>query len=109
MPVPEGEAHVPSPRQKVEDEAEVPAFKNPTGMLVVAVITPVPFDVKAPVVVALRVSPLTEVGTIAPRAKDIAGVVVAVATVPETPPVVVTETEVTVPDPLPVPHGAPAD
>ena len=42
---------------------------------------------------------LTVVGVIAPKVKDIAGVVVAVATVPETPLAVVTEAEVTVPDP----------
>jgi hypothetical protein len=32
-PVPEGIAHVPSPRQKVEDDAPVPLFKFATGRL----------------------------------------------------------------------------
>ena len=40
----------------------------------------------------------TDVGVIAPSVNVIAGVVVAVATLPETPPDVVTLTEVTVPD-----------
>jgi hypothetical protein len=39
----------------------------------------------------------TEVGVIAPKVRVIAGVVPAVATVPDTPLAVVTETEVTVP------------
>lgn len=43
------------------------------------------------------VKPLTVVGVMAPRIKVMAGVVVAVATVPETPLAVATETEVTVP------------
>ena len=43
-----------------------------------------------------------ELGVIAPKVKVIAGVVVAVATVPETPLAVTTETLVTVPDPPPV-------
>lgn len=45
------------------------------------------------------VSPLTLVGVIAPRVSVIAGVVVAVATEPETPLAVVTDTDVTVPPP----------
>ena len=45
---------------------------------------------------------LTEVGAIAPSVSVIAGVVVLVATEPETPFAVVTETEVTVPEPEPV-------
>jgi hypothetical protein len=44
----------------------------------------------------------TELGVIAPRVRLMAGVVVAVATVPDTPFAVVTDTEVTVPEPLPV-------
>ena len=35
VPVPEGVAQVPSPRQNVEDDAPVPPFKTPTGTLVV--------------------------------------------------------------------------
>jgi hypothetical protein len=31
VPDPVGDAHVPSPRQKVEEEAEVPLFKFVTG------------------------------------------------------------------------------
>jgi hypothetical protein len=42
----------------------------------------------------------TDVGLMAPSVSEMAGVVVEVATVPETPFAVVTETEVTVPDPL---------
>ena len=45
----------------------------------------------------------TELGVIAPRVSVIAGVVVAVATEPETPFAGVTETEVTVPEPPPPP------
>ena len=48
-------------------------------------------------VVELIVSPFTEVGVIAPSVRDIAGVDVFVATVPEIPLALVTETEVTVP------------
>jgi hypothetical protein len=51
----------------------------------------VPFEV--------MVRPLTVVGVIAPRVKVIAGVVVEVATEPETPFAVTTETSVTVPVP----------
>jgi hypothetical protein len=43
------------------------------------------------------VLPLTDVGVIAPKVKVMAGVVVAVATVPDTPLAVVTLTDVTVP------------
>lgn len=49
--------------------------------------------VEAPEITTL----FTEVGTIAPNVKVIAGVVVALATEPDTPLAVVTETEVTVP------------
>ena len=48
----------------------------------------------------VSVMPLTEVGVIAPNVSVIAGVVVAVATEPDTPFAVTTETEVTVPVPL---------
>ena len=48
---------------------------------------------------AVTVSPFTVVGVIAPRVRVIAGVVVAVATEPETPFAVVTDTLVTVPIP----------
>ena len=47
------------------------------------------------------VTALTVVGVIAPSVRLIAGVVVLVATVPETPFAVVTETLVTVPEPPP--------
>ena len=33
LPPPAGAAHVPSPRQNVEDDAEVPLFRFPTGRL----------------------------------------------------------------------------
>ena len=61
-----------------------------------------------PVLVPLRLEPVTvpvaatDEGVIAPRVRLIAGVVVDVATVPLTPFAVVTETEVTVPFPLPL-------
>jgi hypothetical protein len=48
----------------------------------------------------VKVTPFTVVGVIAPRVREMAGVVVAVATVPETPFAVVTDTLVTVPVPL---------
>lgn len=60
-------------------------------------------SVTSPVLVPLRLLPptvpvaATEDGVIAPRLKVMAGVVVAVATVPETPLAVVTDTDVTVP------------
>ena len=46
-----------------------------------------------------RASPLTVLGVIAPRVNVKAGVVVELATVAETPFAVVTETDVTVPEP----------
>jgi len=58
-------------------------------------------SVSVPVVVDI-VNPFTLVGVIAPRVKVIAGVVVAVATLPDTPFAVVTDTDVTVPEPPPV-------
>ena len=60
------------------------------------VFAAVPVKVYVPVV---NVFPLTVVGVIAPRVIEMAGVVVAVATVPDTPFAVVTDTEVTVPEP----------
>jgi hypothetical protein len=48
-----------------------------------------------------------DVGLMAPRESVMAGVVVAVATVPETPFAVTTETEVTVPEPPPPPELRP--
>src|SRR6185312_3588489 len=54
--------------------------------------------------IVAALTPLVEVGVIAPRVKVIAGVVVAVATVPETPFAVTTETAVTVPVPVGVKH-----
>ena len=48
---------------------------------------------------AVIVLPFTVVGVMAPRVSEIAGVVVAVATDPDTPLAVVTDTEVTVPLP----------
>jgi hypothetical protein len=56
---------------------------------------------------ATTAAPLIEVGVIAPRVKVMAGVVVAVATVPDTPLAVTTETEVTVPVPPPISEGDP--
>jgi hypothetical protein len=55
----------------------------------------------APVAGVVRVRLFTDVGVIAPRVRVIAGVVVAVSTLPETPLAVVTETLVTVPLPPP--------
>jgi hypothetical protein len=66
----------------------------------VKVFDVVPPAMVKPVPAATRVKPLTEVGVIAPKVRVIAGVVVAVATEPETPLAVTTETEVTVPPPV---------
>jgi hypothetical protein len=60
-------------------------------------IEDVPVTANVGVVEPDNVIPLTEVGVIAPKDKVIAGVVVAVATVPDIPLAVVTETEDTVP------------
>jgi hypothetical protein len=54
----------------------------------------------------VKVLPLTDVGVMAPRVSEIAGVVVAVATVPDTPFAVLTDTDVTVPEPPPPPPPA---
>ena len=67
------------------------------------VTSPVSVIVWSPVFVPLRFEPVTEplaatlVGVIAPSVRLIAGVVVEVATVPDTPFAVLTETDVTVP------------
>ena len=72
------------------------------------VTSPVRVMVWLPVFVPLRLEPVTvpvaatEDGVIAPSVRVIAGVVVAVATVPLTPFAVVTEVLVTVPPPVPV-------
>ncbi len=55
--------------------------------------------VKVPVVEVI-VNPFTEVGVIAPAIIVIVGVVVALATVPEKPFAVATDTVVTVPEPF---------
>ena len=62
-----------------------------------------PVTVSVPVVVVI-VRPLTDVGAIAPAMIVMAGVVVALATVPENPFAVATDTVVTVPDPHTVCH-----
>ena len=67
------------------------------------VLTPemveVPVTARVGVLEPERVMPLTEVGVIAPKVRVIAGVIVEVATEPETPLAVVTDTDVTVPVP----------
>jgi hypothetical protein len=73
----------------------------------VPVTSPVRVIVWSPVLVPLILVPVTvpvaatELGVIAPSDSVIAGVVVEVATLPLTPLAVTTETELTVPDPLP--------
>lgn len=52
--------------------------------------------------IVAALTPLVEVGVMAPKVRVIAGVVVAVATVPDTPLAVVTDTVVTVPEPPPM-------
>ena len=64
----------------------------------VRVFEEVPPAIEKPVVWDARVRPFTDVGVIAPALMVIAGVVVALETVPENPLAVFTETEVTVPD-----------
>ena len=68
---------------------------NPT----VNVFDVVPPAIVNPTVCEARVKAFTDVGVIAPKVKVIAGVVVDVATEPETPLAVVTDTDVTVPEP----------
>ena len=65
----------------------------------VPLIVDVPVTARVGVAEPLNVTPLTLVGVIAPSVKVIAGVVVAVATEPETPFAPTTETVVTVPVP----------
>ena len=67
----------------------------------VKVLDAVPPAIVNPVAAEARVKPLTDVGVIAPRVNVIAGVVVLSATSPDTPLAVVTDTEVTVPEPSP--------
>jgi hypothetical protein len=73
------------------------------------VTSPVSVIVWLPVLVPEMLDPVTvpvaatELGVIAPKVKVIAGVVVAVATEPETPFAVMIEVEVTVPEEPPVP------
>ena len=78
-------------------EPSVPA--SVSVLLTVRVLDVVPPAMVNPVAAAVSVRPLTLVGVIAPSVRLMAGVVVAVATVPETPLAVVTDTLVTVPDP----------
>lgn len=95
--------------------ASVPEVGNVTPVVPVKVKV----DVNAPTVACVEefakdsvplvgeiVSPFTVVGVIAPNVSVIAGVVVAVATLPETPFAVTTETEVTLPVPVPAPIAA---
>ena len=78
-------------------ELSVPA--SVSVLLTVRVFDVVPPATVNPVAAAASVKPLTLVGVITPSVRLIAGVVVALATVPETPLAVVTETLVTVPPP----------
>lgn len=96
-PLPGGVAQVPSPLQKVEDEAEVPVFKLVTGIL--------PDIWEAPKIVSvlelpLIVAPVIELGVIAPSVKVIAGVVVGLATEPDIPLAVTTDNVDTPPPPV---------
>ena len=61
----------------------------------------VPVTASVGVALPERTTPLTLVGVMPSREREIAGVVVAVATEPETPFAVVTDTLVTVPAPSP--------
>ena len=73
--------------------------------IVVKLDVPIYAEPLAIMLFALAVAPmLIDEGVIAPSVKVIAGVVVDVATVPDTPLAVVTETLVTVPEPEGVPH-----
>jgi len=73
----------------------------------VPLIALVPVTARVGVEEPERVIELTVVGVIAPRARVIAGVVVLVATVPETPFAAVTDTLVTVPLPPPTADKTP--
>jgi hypothetical protein len=91
------EPSVPPPpilRVEVSVPAKVRVFET------VKVLEMVPPAIVKPVPAEVRVSPLTDVGVIAPKVKVMAGVEVAVATLPEIPLAVTTEAEVTVPVPL---------
>ena len=59
----------------------------------------VPVTASVGVLLPLIATPLTDVGVMAPSVSVIAGVLVEVATVPETPLASMTDTEVTVPEP----------
>lgn len=74
----------------------LPSVPDSVKLLVTAKVLAL-VSVKVPVVV-LTVKPFTLVGVIAPSVKVMAGVVVAVATEPDTPLAVVTDTDVTVPE-----------
>ena len=85
---------VPSPVKVTLVTADVSTVPDVAGPVSVT-----PFGmVRVPVDVVI-VSPFTVVGVIAPSVSEIAGVVVGVATVPDTPFAVVTDTLVTDPDP----------
>lgn len=84
----------PDPIFKVD--VSVPAKVNVFEIVSVLDVVEPPAIVN-PVTAAARVNPFTVVGVIAPRVNVIAGVVVEVATEPDTPFAVVTETDVTVP------------
>ena len=85
------------------NEVAVPAF--PVTLVWSPVFEPANDELPTTVMLGVElpesVTPFTEVGVIAPSVKEMAGVVVDVATVPETPFAVVTETEVTVPEFVP--------
>jgi hypothetical protein len=81
-------------------EVSVPA--NVSVLLTVRVFEVVPPATVNPIAAAVRVRPLTLVGVIAPRVRLMAGVVVGVATVPETPAFGETDTIVTPPPVGPV-------
>lgn len=68
---------------------------NPKVLLIVRVLLVVPPATLKPVPKEAKVNPFTEVGTITPRVSVIAGVVVEVATEPDRPFAVTTETSVT--------------
>jgi len=91
----------PAPMFKVE--ASVPASVRVFDT--VSVLEVVPPAIVNPVAAAVNVSPFTVLGVIAPSVRVIAGVVPAVATDPEIPFAVVTDTVVTVPVLVVYPEG----
>lgn len=123
VPEPDGVAQEPSPRQKVEEEADVPEFRFVTGRFpVTPVVRGNPVALVRTSVVGVPRLGVTRVGDVASTTdpepvveaaemavplpesmplivveRVIAGVVVAVATVPAKPLAETTETEVTVP------------